>query len=106
MARLTMLKSSLATIKPRVHTMMQTRNPEAEQRTRGRKWMSIRARWFSNHPLCVECQRVGRVSVASQLDHIIPLIDGGKDDESNYKSLCKAHHDAKTEDEAKARGRC
>ena len=98
-----MLKSSLVTLKPRVQTIIQTRNPEAEQRIRGRKWMSIRARWFSNHPLCIECKRVGRVSVASQLDHIIPLIDGGKDDDSNYQSLCVSCHSKKSSKEAEKR---
>ena len=83
--------------------MMQTRNPEAEQRIRGRKWMTIRERWFRAHPLCVKCEEMGRVTMASQLDHVVPLIDGGRDDESNYQSLCTDHHSEKTALEAKAR---
>ena len=88
----------------RVKTITQTRNPEAEQRTRGRKWMNTRARWFRDHPLCVMCEAKGLVRPANKLDHIVPLIDGGKDDESNYQSLCESCHDEKTVQEAKGRG--
>lgn len=105
MPKLTTLKSGLQRLGGRISALPNTRNPEAEQRTRGRKWMTIRARWFREHPLCVACEAVGKVSAATRLDHVIPLIDGGKDDESNLQSLCIACHDAKTAEEAKARGR-
>ena len=88
----------------RVKTITQTRNPEAEQRIRGRKWMTIRARWMREHPLCCRCEARGYARPATQLDHIVPLIDGGKDDESNYQSLCDECHKVKTADEAKGRG--
>ena len=60
---------------------------------------------MAEHPLCVECKKIGRTSLATILDHVVPLIDGGRDDESNYQSLCVDHHDAKTAAEATARGR-
>lgn len=43
--------------------------------------------------------------MADRLDHIQPIIDGGRDDDSNYQSLCSACHDVKTAEEAKARAR-
>lgn len=101
--KLQMLKPRIQMAQPRIKTIQQTRNPEAEQRTRGRKWMEIRARWFRDHPLCVMCEAKGLVRPANRLDHTVPLIDGGKDDESNYQSLCEACHDDKTAAEAKAR---
>lgn len=101
--KLQMLKSSLKMAGQRIQVMQQSRNPEAEQRTRGRRWMAIRARWFSEHPLCVMCNATGYARAATQLDHIVPLIDGGKDDESNYQGLCEACHTDKTAREAKAR---
>ena len=102
--KLQMLKPRIQMAQPRIKTIQQTRNPEAEQRTRGRKWMEIRARWFRDHPLCVMCESKGLVRPANRLDHITPLIDGGKDDESNYQSLCESCHDEKTVQEAKGRG--
>lgn len=67
-----------------------------EERQRGRKWMTIRARYLREHPLCVECERKGFARPATQLDHIVALVNGGTDDESNYQGLCDEHHKAKT----------
>lgn len=103
MAKLQMLKHSVQMVGRKVQMAQQTRNPEAEQRVRGRKWMSIRARWLGANPLCVACIANGYTRPANRLDHIVPLIDGGRDDESNYQSLCASCHDEKTAQEAKAR---
>ena len=56
-----------------------------------------------DHPLCAECERNGRVSVATIRDHIVPLAEGGTDDPENIQGLCQACSDAKTEREI-ARG--
>lgn len=74
-------------------------NPIATPRTRGSKWMSTRAKWLSQHPLCIMCEQEGRISEAKEVDHIKPLQHGGADDDSNYQSLCVAHHKAKTASE-------
>jgi 5-methylcytosine-specific restriction enzyme A len=66
------------------------------QRIRGRKLMERRALWFMQHPLCVMCKREGRVSMATELDHIVALANGGKDDETNLQGLCADHHRIKT----------
>jgi 5-methylcytosine-specific restriction protein A len=36
------------------------------------------------------------VSVATEVDHIVPLFEGGTDEESNLQALCGRHHDNKT----------
>ena len=77
--------------------------PTATKRVTGRRLQSMRAELFSNNPLCVECQRQGRVTLATQRDHIIPLGEGGADDEGNTQGLCQACHDIKSEAE-KLRG--
>lgn len=106
MARLSTLKPRItASPAQRLATSTVSSNPEAEQRTRGRKWMDIRAKWFRTHPLCVQCERMGRVAEATELDHIIPLIDGGKDDASNMQGLCHDCHERKTSGEARIRAR-
>lgn len=58
---------------------------------------------MSEHPLCIHCQQEGRVTEATELDHIVPLHLGGADDESNFQSLCHDCHAAKTADEARSR---
>lgn len=69
---------------------------DATPRARGRKWMEKRQKWLRNHPLCCECRDKGVMTLAEEVDHITPLFKGGIDDESNYQSLCKEHHQAKT----------
>lgn len=64
----------------------------------------MRARLFARCPLCVECTRLGLARAATQRDHIIPLAEGGLDDETNEQALCEACHDAKSQLEAQ-RGR-
>ena len=34
---------------------------------------------YADNPLCVECAKRGRVTVATIRDHIIPLAEGGED---------------------------
>ena len=63
-----------------------------------------RAKLFRENPLCVSCLVLGRVSLAVQRDHIIPLEEGGQEVESNTQALCKECHKAKTHEE-RERGR-
>ncbi len=67
--------------------------------------MRARAKWLRTHPLCCMCQAEGHVTIADEVDHITPLWSGGADNDSNYQSLCKAHHAAKTAAEAGDRAR-
>jgi 5-methylcytosine-specific restriction endonuclease McrA len=73
------------------------------RRLRGRAGMERRAKWLAEHPLCVHCQDGDRTTAATIVDHKEPLWRGGADDESNFQSLCKTHHDAKTAKEAAER---
>lgn len=76
----------------------------ATKRVTGRKLQAMRARLFTTNPLCAECERHGRVTLATQRDHIIPLAEGGPDDESNEQGLCAPCHEEKSLAEA-LRGR-
>lgn len=66
------------------------------KRTRGSKWQAIRRSVLRLMPLCVECQRKGRVTIASEVDHIKPLHMGGDDDLGNLQALCHDCHADKT----------
>jgi len=66
-------------------------------RTRGRALQRRRKRWFEAHPLCVACEAKDRISAATELDHIIPLSQGGSDnDPANWQGLCQPCHQAKS----------
>lgn len=70
------------------------------KRITGRRLQAMRAKLFSSAPLCAECERQGRVTAATQRDHVIPLFEGGLDDESNEQGLCNDCHDVKSQAEA------
>lgn len=71
-----------------------------DKRLRGRKLDQRRKQLFRRQPLCVMCEKTGRITVATIRDHIIPLAEGGSDDESNTQALCVACHDVKSREEA------
>lgn len=48
-----------------------------------------------NH-LCQACLRLGRVTPANQVDHIIPRAKQGSDDLDNLQALCEPCHKSKT----------
>lgn len=72
-------------------------------RTRGRKWMEMRSVWLMQHPLCKYCQHKGRISLATEVDHIHPLFKGGTDDPNNLQSLCHDCHVNKTKEDLNQR---
>jgi 5-methylcytosine-specific restriction enzyme A len=71
----------------------------AHQRGYGARWQKARAGWLVAHPLCAACERQGRVTAATVVDHVIPhrgdmaLFWAAA---TNWQSLCKPCHDAKT----------
>jgi 5-methylcytosine-specific restriction protein A len=78
----------------------------ATKRVTGRKLQAMREALFTRQPLCVICQAQGRVRLATQRDHTIPLAEGGADDDSNVQGLCEPCHDAKSRAESqRGRGR-
>lgn len=83
----------------------------AAERGYDSKWAKVRGFYLRKHPLCVYCQRDGRVVAANVVDHIIPhrlkeAIDSGDeariakaralfwDSTGNWQSLCKPCHDS------------
>ena len=68
----------------------------SSKRGYGHKWRKARERFLAEHPLCVYCQREGRVTAANVVDHI-KQHRGDKAlfwDKTNWMSLCKFHHDS------------
>lgn len=96
--KLKALRSTLQTIPSRLAV-------QSTERLRGRAAVTRRSRWLYANPLCVECEKEGRVTAATVPDHITPLWAGGADSEANLQSLCAACHDVKTTQEAAERAR-
>ena len=60
------------------------------------KWRKARKRFLKQNPLCVYCQRSGRTSAATIVDHIVPHKNNKKLfwNEKNWQALCKNCHKA------------
>lgn len=70
----------------------------------GRPWRRKRdAAMARDKFMCQPCQRAGRITLADEVDHIIPQAEGGTDDPSNLQAICEGCHVEKTKAEA-ARG--
>lgn len=72
----------------------------------GRPWRRKREAVLKRDKyLCQPCERKGALTVATQVDHIVPQFEGGTDDDQNLQAICDACHEAKTQAEARrARG--
>jgi 5-methylcytosine-specific restriction enzyme A len=86
-------------------THVRVTRSESDKRRKGHNkhyntadWQRKRKRWLSKNPFCqhvmpdgLPCNKPGNT-----VDHVVPLNDGGADDESNYQTLCQSHHSYKT----------
>lgn len=96
--RLTTLKPTLHALKPRIQAQT-----AATERLRGRAAMDRSARIkLRDNYTCRECVRV---TSAIEVDHIVPLWQGGPDTDDNLQCLCIDCHAAKTAREAGMRAR-
>ena len=72
------------------------RRGTAAQRGYGYRWQQASKGFLRSHPLCVYCERLGKVTAATLVDHIIPH-RGDMTlfwDRGNWQPLCKACHDS------------
>jgi len=51
---------------------------------------------LNREPLCRECLKQGRLTPATEVDHIVPLASGGTNDLENLQPLCHSCHSRKT----------
>ena len=80
------------------HIAPEAKRQTSHQRGYGYRWQQARAGYLRKHPLCVHCQVKGRVTIATDLDHIEPHKgDMAKFwDFGNVQGLCKPCHSRKT----------
>jgi 5-methylcytosine-specific restriction protein A len=74
----------------------------SDKRVRGRAGQRERARILAEEPLCRKCLEQDITTASAEVDHIIPLSLGGREERSNKQALCKPCHAAKTAAEAAA----
>ena len=72
----------------------------------GTEWDRLRALILKRDGYrCLACQRAGRATAATHVDHITERADGGSEDPKNLQSLCPPCHAAKSAAErARRRG--
>jgi len=63
-------------------------------------WHRLRAKQLQDEPLCRHCHARGIIELATDVDHIVPIANGGAPlDQSNLQSLCHLCHTRKTNSE-------
>jgi 5-methylcytosine-specific restriction protein A len=69
----------------------------AESRGYGWLWKQTRKYILTrDNGLCIPCQKRGKFTPATEVDHIIPKAKGGSDDHDNLQSICTQCHNEKT----------
>jgi 5-methylcytosine-specific restriction protein A len=95
-------------------SQLQTVNPDSwrsgknsTQRGYGYKWQQAREGFLRSHPLCLYCQRDGRVTAATVVDHVNPHRGDMTAfwDKANWGSLCAPCHSSVKQREENAAGR-
>ena len=63
-----------------------------------KRWQRASAAFLRQHPLCAECERQGKATIATEVDHIIPHRGDQKLfwDSANWQPLCHECHSRKT----------
>lgn len=74
------------------------RSAEAKQHRKlySYRWQQYRLRFLAANPLCIMCQKEGRITAATVVDHIKPH-KGNHTlfwDPKNHQPLCTAHHNS------------
>ena len=60
------------------------------------RWRRLRKLVIHREPLCRQCKKEGRLTLATEVDHIIPLAQGGTNELDNLQPLCHSCHSRKT----------
>lgn len=83
-------------------------SPERKQSSKlygSAAWVAMRTSQLRREPLCRTCKAAGRITEATEVDHITPHRNNAKlfFDRLNLQSLCKSCHSAKTAREVNGR---
>lgn len=68
-----------------------SKRPSSAARGYDAQWRKIRAEHLAEHPYCISCG-----APATEVDHILPISEGGTHDYANLQAMCKSCHSRKT----------
>lgn len=69
------------------------RNQASVKIYKGKRWQTIRKKYYEEHPLCENCLLEDKITPAEEVHHIVPLSAGGEPYAfSNLRSLCRSCH--------------
>lgn len=74
----------------------QTKYKPHPNRITGYAWMKIREQVLRLEPICYICKAKGKITLATEVDHVVALINGGSNELSNLRGICTSDHVAKT----------
>ncbi len=76
------------------------RKPEsrdgATKRGYDSSWRDVRKRYLARHPLCAYNRKCRPGTRATEVDHLLPIQQGGTSEWHNLRAACKACHSSKT----------
>lgn len=82
---------------PRGWARNEQKRGNRHERGYGNEWERIRKQaLLRDKGLCVPCTAAGRITPASEVDHIVPKTQGGTDAPGNLQSICSYCHKTKT----------
>lgn len=75
--------------------------PDSHIRGYDHRWRKYAKNFLAQHPLCVRCLSLDRTTLATCVDHIIPVTEAGQSDPNfwrreNHQPLCVRCHAKKT----------
>jgi 5-methylcytosine-specific restriction protein A len=101
MARVTTLAPRIATAPSRLKAAAPV-VPTYGSGRGGRPWRRKReAVMRRDQYLCQPCKMQGRITEATEVDHITNVAEGGTDDATNLQAICSQCHAVKTQAEAR-----
>lgn len=87
-----MKRLRLTTVKPRLQSapsrQVATVPTTKDRRLSGRKLQDRRLKVWSRDPRCAVCGKLCDFPAGFELDHVVPLHQGGEDIEANTQVLC------------------
>ena len=70
----------------------QYRRPRDHKDRYGYQWRKIRKRFLDTNPFCEMCVKEEKLTLATEVHHVLPLSHGGNNDRDNLMALCKSCH--------------
>jgi 5-methylcytosine-specific restriction protein A len=91
--------------KPQKAGKVHEARPNFRQRGYNYRWDKLRGYFLHKNPLCKACMEQGKLTPATEVDHVIPHRGDQKLfwNEANWAAMCKPCHSRKTAEEVNAR---